>query len=100
APSRDSRAPIVWTEHSFLAFIGEDGDRLQDLALLGCSWGFSIDNATFTYEAPAALAPSVWDGHRAFLADEHPSWGFADGYHNHWRSLPPRGPIRLPRPAA
>jgi hypothetical protein len=47
---------------------------------LGFSWGFSIDNATFTYEAPAALEPSVWDGHRVFLAREHPSWGFADGY--------------------
>ena len=29
APSRDSRAPIVWTAHSFLAFIGEDGNRLK-----------------------------------------------------------------------
>jgi hypothetical protein len=50
---------------------------------LGFSWGFSIDNATFAYEAPAALAPSVWDGHRAFLAREHPDWRFADGYRNH-----------------
>ena len=80
APSRESRAPIVWTAHSFLAFIGEDGERLEARAVLGFSWGFSIDNATFAYEAPAALAPSVWDGHRAFLSDEHPSWGFADGY--------------------
>jgi hypothetical protein len=80
APSRDSRAPIVWTAHSFLAFIADDGTQMEARALLGFSWGFSIDNATFTYEAPAALAPSVWDGHRAFLAREHPSWGFADGY--------------------
>ena len=82
-PSRDSRAPLAWTAHSFLAFITEDGARLEARALVGFSWGFSIHNATFTYEAPAALAPSVWDGHRAFLAREHPSWGFADGYRSH-----------------
>ena len=83
APSRDSRAPIVWTAHSFLAFIAEDGERLEARALLGFSWGFSIDNATFGYETPAGLASSVWDGHRSFLAREHPRWGFAEGYRNH-----------------
>ncbi len=57
---------------------------------MGFSWGFSIHNATFTYEAPAALAPSVWDGHRAVLAREHPSWGFADGYRSHSSTLPRR----------
>ena len=64
APSRDSRVPIVWTAHSFLAFIAEDGKRMEARALLGFSWGFSIDDASFAYEEPAALAPSVWDGHR------------------------------------
>jgi hypothetical protein len=83
APSRDSRASMVWTAHSFLAFIAQDGERLEARALLGFSWGFAIDDSTFSYEAPAALAPSVWDGHRAFLAREHPGWGFADGYRNH-----------------
>jgi hypothetical protein len=82
APSRDSRAPIVWTAHSFLAFIAEEGMQMEARAVLGFSWGFSIDNATFAYEAPAALAPSVWGGHRAFLAQEHPSWRFANGYRN------------------
>ena len=59
-------------------------------ALSGFNWGFSIHNATFTYEPPAALAPSVWDGHRAFLAREHPSRAFVDGYRSHQRTLPPR----------
>ncbi len=71
------------TVHSFLAFIAEDDERLEARALLGFSLGFSIHNATFTYEAPVALAPSVWDGNRSFLAREHPAWGFADGYRSH-----------------
>jgi hypothetical protein len=83
APSRDSRAPIPWTAHTFLASIAGEGERMEARALLGFSWGFSLDNATFVYEQPAVLAASVWDGHRAFLAREHPSWGFAEGYRNH-----------------
>ena len=44
APSRDSRDSLTWTAHSFLAFIGEESGRPEARALLGFSWGFSIQN--------------------------------------------------------
>lgn len=82
APSRDSRAPVDWTAHSFLCFIAGTSDRREARAILGFSWGFSIRDEIFSYESPAVLGPADWDDHLSLLAQEHPAWAFAAGYHS------------------
>jgi len=83
APSRGSRAPMDWTAHSFLCFIAGSRERREARAILGFSWGFSIRDEIFSYDSPAVLTQSDWDGHLSLRGREHPAWDFADGYHSH-----------------
>ncbi len=83
APSRDSRAPLEWLAHSFLAFIAEGRKGLEARAVLGFGWGFSIrDEIVSPGVAPAILAETDWNAHRALLHREHPAWSFAEGFHS------------------
>jgi hypothetical protein len=77
APSRRSRAPIEWTAHSFLCFIGRTHEAR---AIVGFSWGFSIRNEQISIDAPEALPAGAWDMHVPLLREEHPTWEFARGY--------------------
>jgi hypothetical protein len=83
APSRESRAPVDWTAHTFLCFIAGNRDRREARAILGFSWGFSIRDEIFSYDCPAVLTPSDWDDHLSLLGREHPAWDFAHGFHSH-----------------
>lgn len=77
APSRPSRAPLQWTAHSFLSFIGSDREAR---AVLGFSWGFAIDEEVVSLTDAAELPPHAWDEHLPLLRAEHPGWTFAPGY--------------------
>ncbi len=83
APSRESRAPVDWTAHTFLCFIAGNRDRREARAILGFSWGFSIRDEIFSYDCPAVVTPSDWDDHLSLLGREHPAWDFAHGFHSH-----------------
>jgi hypothetical protein len=83
APSRESRAGVDWTAHSFLCFIAGDRERREARAILGFSWGFSIRDELFSYHSPAVLSSADWDDHLSLLGQEHPTWDFADGFHTH-----------------
>ena len=78
APSRRARSPLHWTAHSFLAFVATER-RVG--ALLGFSWGFTIQDGHVSLASPAPLDASGWEGHLALLGREHPDWAFEPGYH-------------------
>jgi hypothetical protein len=42
APSRDSRRPLDWLAHSFLAVSPLRGERRVVTPLLGFAWGFQV----------------------------------------------------------
>jgi hypothetical protein len=78
APSRDTISDMEWTAHSFLCRLGEA--RYQTSAMLGFSWGFTIQDGTITSRGPEALGPRDWDAHRSALEREHPGWSFTPGF--------------------
>ena len=78
APSRDSRAPMEWLAHSFLAVTPRDaGERKEVVPLLGFSWGFTIDaREQITLTPPARLVASDWTAHLPLLRGSFPTWEF------------------------
>ncbi|EST30517.1 hypothetical protein N566_21170 [Streptomycetaceae bacterium MP113-05] len=77
APSRDTRAPLTWLAHSFLAWTPMDEEVRRVLPLAAFSWGFGIDpNGHILLQPPQALAPSDWNGHLHLLRASHPAWTF------------------------
>ena len=79
APSRPTLASIDWIAHSFLSFIGE---QREARAILGFSWGFTINDGEISIAPPTALGASSWNQHLPLLQRERPSWRFARGYHS------------------
>jgi hypothetical protein len=78
APSRETISNMDWTAHSFLCRLAEH--RHQTSAILGFSWGFTIDDGTITLRGPEALGSQDWDAHRSTLEREHPGWSFSPGF--------------------
>jgi hypothetical protein len=70
APSRPSRQPMDWIAHSFLAFIATAGEMRDVRAILGFSWGFSIDGGDIALKLPVQLESSEWDSHISLLRAE------------------------------
>jgi hypothetical protein len=81
APSRTSREPMRWVANSFLCFIASGAPAREARAILGFSWGFTINDSTISLESPAIVPPTGWDSHLPLLRREHPNWDFAAGYH-------------------
>ena len=77
APSRTTVETMEWVAHSFLSFISAPREAS---AILGFSWGFTIEDRKISLTEPAALGPSGWDEHLPLLSREHPSWRFASAY--------------------
>jgi hypothetical protein len=75
APSRDERAPLTWTAHSFLARTPMVDDERRVLPLLGFSWGFDVDAAgRIALQQVEALTPGDWDAHVPYLGTSFPGW--------------------------
>jgi hypothetical protein len=83
APARRSREDMDWSAETFLCFVPIGADGRETRAILGFSWGFSIQENAISLTPPARLAPVEWNKHRALLRREHPGWAFAGGYRNH-----------------
>jgi hypothetical protein len=83
APARRSREDMDWSAETFLCFVPIGADGREARAILGFSWGFSIQENAISLTPPARLAPVEWNKHRALLRREHPGWAFAGGYRNH-----------------
>jgi hypothetical protein len=80
APSRRTRADLEWTAHSFLSFIAQPHEAR---AILGFSWGFTVDDGQVSITPAVPLERGEWDRHLPILRREHPAWLFAPGYHQH-----------------
>jgi hypothetical protein len=76
APSRDTRADLVWLARSFLTVIG-DHRRKEVWALVGFSWGFVIAGGQATLTPPSALDSMAWNDQLPTLATAYPDWTFA-----------------------
>ncbi|ATW52707.1 hypothetical protein [Streptomyces peucetius] len=77
APSRDSRDPLVWTAHSYLAWTPMDDTERRVLPLAGFSWGFNIDSDSHITLQPVQTLTSVdWDAHLQYLGASYPGWVF------------------------
>jgi hypothetical protein len=83
APSRQTRKPMAWLAHSFLAFTPPEAELFVDLKnrrvtfLLGFSWGFDIDsNANIVLRPINKLDAIEWNPHLAFLRKTYPTWNF------------------------
>jgi hypothetical protein len=49
-------------------------------AIVGFSWGFTINHQDIAFAWPAALRPQAWDSHLDLLGTSYPDWVFDDGY--------------------
>ncbi|MDA4132545.1 MAG: hypothetical protein OK454_05385 [Thaumarchaeota archaeon] len=85
APSRQTKKPMKWLAHSFLAFTPPEPELLADLKnrrivfLLGFSWGFDVDSQSTIVLLPIAkLGPIEWDRHLAILRESYPTWRFGN----------------------
>jgi hypothetical protein len=83
APSRQSRTPMVWLAHSFLAATPFEQELFDDLRnrrvspLLGFSWGFEIDNEEGISLHPVRkLSKTAWSEHIPLLRRSYPTWRF------------------------
>ncbi len=75
APSRDTRDPLAWLAHSFLAWTPMDEDVRRVLPLAAFSWGFDLDSTGhISLRPPQALAPADWGTHLPLLQASHPAW--------------------------
>jgi hypothetical protein len=80
APARRSREDMDWGAETFLCFVPMAARRQEVRAILGFSWGFSIQKKAISLTPLALLAPMEWNKHRALLGREHPAWSFAADY--------------------
>jgi len=76
APSRDTRADLVWLARSFLTVIG-DHRRREVWALAGFSWGFVVARGQVTLTPPRTLDSAAWNDQLPALATAYPDWTFA-----------------------
>jgi hypothetical protein len=85
APSRDTREPMDWLAHSFLAIVPRDqGDLKEVRPLVGFAWGFQIDDGgQITLKEVERLDVHDWNSHLPLLAKIYPLWRFrpADSFH-------------------
>jgi len=52
------------------------GNGLEAQAILGFSWGFSIEQGQIAFRAPERLESSAWIEHSVALGDRYSEWGF------------------------
>ncbi|GGV04684.1 hypothetical protein ACIG0C_33210 [Kitasatospora aureofaciens] len=77
APSRDERASLDWTAHSYLAWTPMDDSERRVVPLAGFSWGFTIDSTgSIALQEVQALGAVNWDEHLTYLRSSHPRWLF------------------------
>jgi hypothetical protein len=103
APSRDSEATLEWTAHSFLTSVNSrlsdrESERIGALpaeeqpaaamkllkelgALLGFSWGFTLEDGRASIVPAAALDQEAWNAHLPQLAATYPEWSFTANFH-------------------
>lgn len=75
APSRDTRDPLAWLAHSFLAWTPLDDEVPRVVPLAGFSWGFDIDaTGVISPRPPQELPPAAWEGHLPLLTASYPGW--------------------------
>jgi len=79
APSRDTRQPMDWTAHAFLAYVPRhQGEVKEARPLLGFAWGFRIDDAgSISIKDVERLGEGAWSAHLPLLAATYPAWRFA-----------------------
>jgi hypothetical protein len=82
APARPARRELEWAAETFLCFIPGDVARRETRAILGFTWGFSIQEEVISLTPPASLSADEWDKHLPLLRREHPGWIFATAYRN------------------
>jgi hypothetical protein len=80
APSRKSRYDMTWEAHSFLCISPDAVLTRHVQAIVGFTWGFSINHQDITLDRPAALGPGAWDSHLDLLRTSYPDWIFDSGY--------------------
>ncbi|MGI0080858.1 MAG: hypothetical protein ACRECH_14700 [Nitrososphaerales archaeon] len=83
APSRQTKKPMSWLAHSFLAFTPPDPELFTKLNsrrvtfLAGFSWGFNIDSQrNIMLRSINKLGSIEWNSHLAFLLKNYPTWRF------------------------
>jgi hypothetical protein len=72
-PSRSERPDMTWTANSFLAGIA---DEREAFALLGFSWGFTIEADEIEIAAPEELDAATWAARIPALREACPDWRF------------------------
>jgi hypothetical protein len=80
APSRDSRYDMTWEAHSFLCVSPDAVLTRRVQAIMGFSWGFTINQQDMTFTPPATLGAETWDTHLELLSTSYPDWIFDSGY--------------------
>jgi hypothetical protein len=82
APRRETRSPLTWIAHSFLATTPlEEAVRTWTrpvVPLLGFSWGFDINEGRITLHPVARLGARDWNGHLENLRQSYTAWEFRD----------------------
>ena len=83
APSRQTKNPIAWLAHSFLAATPFEPKLMIDLKhrrvvpLLGFSWGFDInDQGAIVLRPIKKLGAAHLNQHLSFLRGRYPTWKF------------------------
>jgi hypothetical protein len=78
-PSRDSRTPLAWLAHSFLAWTPLFERPRQVVPVLGFSWGFTIDESeSITPRDASELSADDWRAHLPYLRGCYPRWQFGE----------------------
>ena len=78
-PRRDSRRPLDWLAHSFLAVSPSRGERRVVTPLLGFSWGFQVVAKHQVELKPLLpLTAADWEAHLPYLRGCYPDWKFKE----------------------
>jgi len=80
APFRFRESSVDWSAHSFLCIVPTSVVHREVHAVLGFSWGFSVDDGAVLIRSPQPLVPAAWDAHLPHLRSLFGAWAFAEGF--------------------
>lgn len=79
APYRSDRTlSLDWLAHSFLCVAPSSPFAREVEAVLGFSWGFTMDAGDLELVGPRPLPRSAWSSHLALLSETYPGWQFTE----------------------